>query len=100
MRLMQTASLAPPADLPEGGLDDGGSLRRMRRRLAFAVGVFALLVGFATLPELGHIQAEWALAFGKARIVRATISGSQASTALGGSCPSQTRVEVTWPAPD
>jgi hypothetical protein len=97
---MQTASLAPPADLPKAGLDDGGSLRRMRRRLVFWVGVFALAVGLPTLLGFGHIQAEWALALGKARIVAATVSGSQPSAEFNRFCSSMTRVDVAWPAPN
>jgi hypothetical protein len=72
----------------------------MRRRLYALVALLAVPVGLPVLLLFGHIQAEWALAFGRASIVSATVAGSRPSLQYSRTCSSMTRIDVTWPAPD
>jgi hypothetical protein len=77
---------------------DGTGLRRQRRGTAF----FAVfLIAAFTVPLvllLGYVRAEWALAFGDARMVRATVLGSGPSAVLSRSC-SMTQIDVAWSGP-
>jgi hypothetical protein len=60
----------------------------------------ALLVLIVAVPVaalLGHVRAEWALAFSDARFVRAAVTGTSPSADSSRTC-TMTQVDVAWPA--
>lgn len=91
--------LATPADAEHVVLDDQSGLRSQQRRLlGFAV-FMVLVLALPVAVFLGHIRAEWALAFGRAKVVRAAVIGSRPSAEFA-RCGALTQIDVRWPAPD
>jgi hypothetical protein len=91
------SALSPHPDVAPAALYDGSALRRSRRRAAFMTG-FLVLLALIPLSLLGHVRAEWALTFGRARVVSATVAGSQPSAEFNRTC-TMTQIDVIWPAP-
>jgi hypothetical protein len=91
--------LAAPPEVAERAAADGRrNLRRIRNRmLRFALCV-VLILGVPSLLLSGHISAEWALAFGHAHGVTATVIGSSPSADLGSEC-GKTNIDVAWADP-
>jgi hypothetical protein len=92
-------SAVPPAppDVVQTAQDNGRSLRRLRRATLTFVVVMVLIVGLPSLALSGHINTEWALAFGQTTTVSATVTGSSPADEPSRSC-SLTTLHVVWTA--
>lgn len=89
---------APPPDVVRTAQDDRRGLHRLQRRILTFVVVMVLIVGVPSLALSGTIGAEWALAFGDATAVNATVVGSSPSAEPNRTC-SLTNIDVVWTAP-
>jgi hypothetical protein len=89
---------APPPDVVRTAQDDRRGLHRLQRRILTFVVVILVIVGLPSIALSGHIGAEWALAFGDATAVNATVTGSSPSAEPSRTC-SLTNVYVVWTAP-
>jgi hypothetical protein len=92
------ALAAPPGEAGQAAADARRNLRRIRNRiLRFAV-LVVLILGVPSVLESGHISAEWALAFGHATGVTATVTGSAPSAEVSRAC-GKTTINVVWADP-
>jgi hypothetical protein len=91
------SSLAPPPEAQRAVLDDNGVLWGMRWRIAITATASAVLVAFFAALLSGPAHAEWALASGTAKIVNASVVGSNPLQKGRRTC--MTQVHVVWPAP-
>jgi hypothetical protein len=89
---------APPPDVVRTAQDDRRGLHRLQRRILTFVVVILVVVGLPSIALSGHIGAEWALAFGDATAVNATVTGSSPSGEPSRTC-SLTTIYVVWTAP-
>jgi hypothetical protein len=89
--------LMPHPDIVESALADGRAPGRLRRQAAIFFVFMVLVVALPVIALFGHISAEWALAAGRARAVRATVVGTAPSDEFNRTC-TMTRINVTWPA--
>jgi hypothetical protein len=89
---------APPPDVVRTAQDDRRGLHRLQRRILTFVVVILVVVGLPSIALSGHIGAEWALAFGDATAVTATVTGSSPSGEPSRTC-SLTNIDVVWAAP-
>ncbi len=90
-------SLAPPPEAQWTALDDDGVLRDMRLRIGALIVGSALLVALSAALISGPVRADWALASGAAKIVKASVVGSQNVQNDHRAC-TMTQVNVVWPA--
>lgn len=73
-------------------------LGRLQTRFTGLFAFFVLVLLIPLAANFGTVRAEWGLALGRARIVRAIVVGSSPSAQFSRTC-SMTDIHVTWPGP-